>query len=136
MRRRKSRPFAERLIWSSLLAMRKVFGALLVMLAMVCQAHADERWAEVSSPHLKGAELLGLAAADCLVIEDSAAGVQAGHAAGCKVLATLFSYPIESLAAADWIVNSLQDVSLQIHDGLIELEFTPVDRETAVAVAN
>ncbi len=87
-------------------------------------------------PYLKGAELLGLAPADCLVIEDSAAGVQAGHAAGCKVLATLFSYPIESLAAADWIVNSLQDVSLQIHDGLIELEFTPVDRETAVAVAN
>lgn len=33
--------------------MRKVFGALLVMLAMVCQAHADERWAEVSSPHFK-----------------------------------------------------------------------------------
>ena len=87
-------------------------------------------------PYLKGAELLGLGPADCLVIEDSAAGVKSGHAAGCKVLATLFSYPIESLAPADWIVESLKDVALHLRDGLIELEFTPVDREAAVASTN
>lgn len=87
-------------------------------------------------PYLKGAELLGLNPADCLVIEDAASGTKAGHAAGCKVLATLFSHSIESLAAADWIVNSLEDVSLQIHNGLIELEFTPANREAAVAAAN
>ncbi len=81
-------------------------------------------------PYIKGAELLGLAPADCLVIEDAASGARAGHAAGCKVLATLFSHSIESLAAADWIVNSLEDVTLRIHDGIIELEFTPVSRET------
>ncbi|MGC8548340.1 MAG: HAD-IA family hydrolase [Acidobacteriaceae bacterium] len=84
-------------------------------------------------PYLKGAELLGLAPADCLVIEDAASGTKAGHAAGCKVLATLFSHSIESLAAADWIVESLKDVSLHFDNGLIELEFTPVDREAAVA---
>lgn len=87
-------------------------------------------------PYLKGAELLGLNPADCLVIEDAASGTKAGHAAGCKVLATLFSHSIESLAAADWIVNSLEDVSLQIHNGLVELEFTPANREAAVAAAN
>lgn len=84
-------------------------------------------------PYLKGAELLGLAPAECLVIEDAASGTKAGHAAGCKVLATLFSHSIESLAAADWIVQSLNDVSLHVANGLIELEFTPVDREAAVA---
>ena len=67
-------------------------------------------------PYRRGAELLGLAPADCLVIEDSASGAKAGHAAGCKVLATLFSHSLESLAAADWIVHSLEDVHVRIAD--------------------
>lgn len=87
-------------------------------------------------PYLKGAELLGLDPADCVVIEDAASGTKAGHAAGCKVLATLFSHSIESLAAADWIVPSLKDLSLHTQNGLIELEFTPVDREATVAASN
>ena len=45
-------------------------------------------------PYRKGAELLGLSPADRLVIEDSASGAQAGHAAGCKVLATLYSHSL------------------------------------------
>jgi len=85
-----------------------------------------------TEPYLKGAKLLGLRPEDCLVIEDSASGVRAGHAAGCKVLATLFSHPLESLAAADWIVRSLEDVRLRVSEdaqgALLELEFTPVDR--------
>ena len=80
-------------------------------------------------PYLKGAERLGLAPADCLVMEDAAAGARAGHAAGCKVLATLFSHSLESLAAADWVVNSLAEVSLEVRGEVIELEFTPVERE-------
>jgi mannitol-1-/sugar-/sorbitol-6-phosphatase len=87
-------------------------------------------------PYRRGAELLGLDPANCLVIEDAASGTKAGHAAGCKVLATLFSHSLESLAAADWIVNSLEEVSVSIQDGLIELEFTPVDREASVAVVD
>jgi sugar-phosphatase len=83
-------------------------------------------------PYQKGAKLLGLRPEDCLVIEDSASGSKAGHAAGCKVLATLFSHSLESLAAADWIVHSLEDVKLSVledeHGLLLELEFMPVDR--------
>jgi sugar-phosphatase len=57
-------------------------------------------------PYLKGAKILGLAPADCIVIEDSTSGSKAGHAAGCKVLATTFSHSIDQLAAASWIVES------------------------------
>jgi len=80
-------------------------------------------------PYRRGAELLGLDAAECLVIEDSASGAQAGHAAGCKVLATLFSHSLESLRDADWIVRSLEDVAVRVEGERIELRFTPVVRE-------
>jgi mannitol-1-/sugar-/sorbitol-6-phosphatase len=79
-------------------------------------------------PYLKGAALLGLPPADCLVIEDAASGARAGHAAGCKVMATLFSHSVESLAAADWIVPSLEDVRFTLVNDSIELEFEPVPR--------
>jgi sugar-phosphatase len=85
-------------------------------------------------PYLKGAALLGLMPADCLVIEDSASGAKAGHAAGCKVLATLFSHTLESLTAADWIVRSLEDVRFTLAGDVIELEFEPVPREAAEQV--
>ncbi|HET8637371.1 MAG TPA: HAD-IA family hydrolase, partial [Acidobacteriaceae bacterium] len=63
-------------------------------------------------PYLAGAKLLSLPPSDCLVIEDSPSGATAGHAAGCRVLATLFSHPLETLSAADWIVRSLDDVQV------------------------
>ncbi|MGB7188536.1 MAG: HAD-IA family hydrolase [Acidobacteriaceae bacterium] len=81
-------------------------------------------------PYLTGATLLGLPPEACLVIEDAASGVQAGHAAGCKVLATLFSHPLESLSAADWIVRSLEDVRVSVAGDQIEIEFEPVAPES------
>ena len=77
-------------------------------------------------PYLKGAALLSRKPEDCLVIEDSSAGAQAGHAAGCKVLATLFSHTVESLSAADWIVQSLDDVTVRVVEDGVELEFEPL----------
>lgn len=76
--------------------------------------------------YLTGAKLLGLPPQDCLVIEDAASGAKAGHAAGCKVLATLFSHPLESLGAANWVVRSLEDVQVTVGGGQIEFEFSEV----------
>ncbi|MGA8111869.1 MAG: HAD-IA family hydrolase [Acidobacteriaceae bacterium] len=84
-------------------------------------------------PYRMGAELLGLNPADCLVIEDSASGAEAGHAAGCIVLATLFSHSLASLRGADWIVRSLEDVQVQIDGDTLLVDFTPVAREAAIA---
>ena len=59
-------------------------------------------------PYLKGAQLLGAAAADCLVLEDSPAGIRAGKAAGARVIATRATASDEELreAGADWIVDN------------------------------
>jgi sugar-phosphatase len=79
-------------------------------------------------PYIKGAKLLGLDPHDCLVIEDSASGARAGKAAGCKVLATLFSHEHEDLEAADYVVESLADVTVRVLPGDYELqiEFEPI----------
>lgn len=80
-------------------------------------------------PYVHGAQLLGLSPADCLVIEDSSSGAKAGRAAGCKVLATLFSHSTESLTDADWIVRSLEDVQVRVSGEILDVRFTPVSRE-------
>lgn len=83
-------------------------------------------------PYLKGAEILGLPPADCVVIEDSISGAQAGHNAGCRVLATTFLHPAEALTAADWVVKSLAEVRVTVlSDGqglLLELPPLPMRR--------
>lgn len=79
-------------------------------------------------PYLRGAALLGLRPEECLVIEDSASGAKAGHAAGCKVLATLFSHDAASLEAADWIVDSLEHAQVRVLNDMVELEFEPVSQ--------
>jgi sugar-phosphatase len=84
-------------------------------------------------PYRKGAELLGLTPDNCLVIEDSASGAKAGHAAGCKVLATLYSHSLDSLKDADWIVHSLDDVQVQVAGDALEVRFTPIERKVVLS---
>jgi sugar-phosphatase len=73
-------------------------------------------------PYKLGASKLGLEPSDCLVIEDSPAGIQSAKAAGCQTLAVLSSHSIEALAEADWIVPSLDHVSaLPTPDGMIAI---------------
>jgi sugar-phosphatase len=58
-------------------------------------------------PYLRGAEMLGLPPQDCLVIEDAPAGVAAGKAAGCQVMAVLTTHAPETLTAANWRISTL-----------------------------
>jgi sugar-phosphatase len=63
-------------------------------------------------PYLKGAALLGVAAADCVVIEDAPAGIRAGKSAKARVLALQTTERDELLraAGADWIVKDCASV--------------------------
>ena len=65
-------------------------------------------------PYLKGAQILGVPAADCLVIEDAPAGIRAGKAAGARVLALRTTASDAELqpAGADWIVNDCAELFL------------------------
>lgn len=65
-------------------------------------------------PFIKGAALLGVPAERCLVFEDVPAGVQAGKAAGAKVIAFTTTVDQSALrqAGADFILSSCADVRL------------------------
>lgn len=79
-------------------------------------------------PYLRGAEILNLPATQCVVFEDSASGVKAGHAAGCTVVATTFSHAIDELASAKYIVPDLTAIRVEILTGDqgLALHFAPL----------
>ncbi len=54
-----------------------------------------------------------LTARNCLVIEDSVGGIQGARAAGMRCLAVTNTYPASALAAADRVVTSLEEVTLE-----------------------
>jgi len=80
------------------------------------------------APFLRGAEILGLDAADCVVFEDSPSGTKAGRAAGCTVIGTTFSHSIEELNAAQYLVTDLTAISVEVLPGDtgLALHFTPL----------
>src|SRR5258708_2037649 len=65
-------------------------------------------------PYLKGAQMLGAPANECIVIEDAPAGIRAGKAAGARVLAlrTTASDAELQQAGADWIVDNCAAIFL------------------------
>ena len=60
--------------------------------------------------YLLAADRLKVKPADCVVIEDSPAGIQAGKAAGMRVIAVASSHPTEELRHADIVVQQLTDI--------------------------
>jgi mannitol-1-/sugar-/sorbitol-6-phosphatase len=77
-------------------------------------------------PYIKGAALLGFASQDCVVVEDAPAGVGAGKAAGCRVLAVLGTHATEELRGADWVAPSLEGLTVVAKADGLELRFSPV----------
>jgi sugar-phosphatase len=79
-------------------------------------------------PFLAGAELLGYAPQECVVLEDAPSGVAAGRAAGCTVVATPFSHSMASLAAAHYLVEDLTGMAVAILPGSqgLLLSFKPI----------
>jgi mannitol-1-/sugar-/sorbitol-6-phosphatase len=73
-----------------------------------------ERGKPDPQPYLAGAAALGIDSADCLVIEDAPAGIEAGKAARMTVLAVATTFEARALAAADYVVGSLADVVLSV----------------------
>jgi sugar-phosphatase len=74
-------------------------------------------------PYLKGAELVGLAAKDCVVLEDAPAGIRAGKAAGARVIALQTTERDDLLrqAGADWIVADCSAVHVATASGDTEI---------------
>jgi len=73
-------------------------------------------------PYLKGAELLGFSAAECIVIEDALAGVRAAHAGKMDVIAMATTYTVDELKEADAVVKGLQQIRVTEAQGKLRVE--------------
>lgn len=65
-------------------------------------------------PYLKGAKALGFEPGECVVIEDAPSGVQAGKAAGMRVIGVPTTYAAAEIAAADYVVKRLSDLRVTV----------------------
>jgi len=82
-----------------------------------------ERGKPDPEPYRRGAELLGLTPAECIVVEDAPSGVGAGIAAGCRVLGVLGTHEIHELRHATWIAGSLKAVCVTFTGDNLSLRF-------------
>ncbi len=77
------------------------------------------------APYLAGARRLGFAPEECVVFEDAESGTKSGRAAGCTVVATTFSHPIETLGAADYLIETLEQVRTEMRGEKLWLTLNP-----------
>jgi len=84
-----------------------------------------ERGKPDPEPYRRGAELLGLKPADCVVVEDAPSGVGAGVAAGCRVFGVLGTHTVSDLHEATWIAKSLEAIVVSVLPDGLELRFAP-----------
>ncbi len=87
-----------------------------------------ERGKPDPEPYRRGAELLGFAPADCIVVEDAPPGVGAGRAAGCRVLGVLGTHSVQDLHQATWVTTSLETLTVTPNPNGLELQFPSLQR--------
>jgi HAD superfamily hydrolase (TIGR01509 family) len=94
---------------------------------LVC---ADE--IQHGKPHPEGyltaAERLGRSATDCVVVEDTPAGLEAARAAGMRSVGVPGTYPTDALAMADLIVTRLDELRISRSPDGSQLEITTASR--------
>ncbi len=71
--------------------------------------------------YLKGAAELGVAPADCLVVEDAPAGAAAARAAGMRLLGLATTHTAAELEPADLIVPDLTHVTIRLLGDKLEV---------------
>jgi beta-phosphoglucomutase-like phosphatase (HAD superfamily) len=71
---------------------------------------------------LLAAERMAIDPASCVVIEDDPNGIRAAKAAGSSCIAVTNTFAAEHLAEADLICSSLEEITLETIQGLIEHE--------------
>ncbi len=71
--------------------------------------------------YLMGAALLGFAASECLVFEDSAPGIEAGRAAGMRVIGVATTQPRDAIRGVEAVIDDQTDVSVLASSAGLEL---------------
>jgi len=86
-------------------------GGLLRYFPVIVGADDVEECKPSPVPYLTAASKLGIDPSSCVAIEDSAPGLAAAHAAGMRTIALTTTSPRTLLAAADHIIDSLDELS-------------------------
>jgi len=89
----------------------------------IISADMVERGKPHPEPYLRGAELLGAKPEECVVVEDAPSGIGAGLAARSRVLGVLGTHTLKQLHKAEWVVRSLEDVTVIANAHGLELQF-------------
>jgi mannitol-1-/sugar-/sorbitol-6-phosphatase len=66
-------------------------------------------------PYLKGAERIGFAPAECLVIEDAPAGIASARAGGLRVIGLASTYAADRLREADAVVRGFVEIRVSLN---------------------
>jgi beta-phosphoglucomutase len=64
-------------------------------------------------PYLRAAELHGVAAGECVAIEDSVWGLQSARDAGMRTIGVTHTYPRGTLTMADLVIDSLDELTVE-----------------------
>ncbi len=91
------------------------YTGLVMPSVMIC-AEEISRGKPHPEGYLTAAARLRVASADCIVIEDAPAGIEAAHNAGMRAIAISGTYPADRLREADAIVEHLSDLTI-VYDG-------------------
>jgi sugar-phosphatase len=108
------------------LLLARLMAAGLPVPERIISAEMVDRGKPDPEPYRRGAELLGFRPEECVVVEDAPSGVGAGKAAGCRVLGVLGTHAAAELLGADWVVGSLEGLSVAVDPKGLELRFSPV----------
>lgn len=77
-------------------------------------------------PYLLAAERLGIDPADCLVFEDTPAGVTSGKSAGMRVVGIATWKSVEELAEADAVIANFQGGEVEAGPEGVKIRLVPV----------
>jgi len=76
--------------------------------------------------YLLAAERLGVAPANCVVIEDAPAGIEAARAAGMRPVAVVTTHAPVDLGRADAIVQRLSDIRIREEEKSLSIRADPL----------
>jgi mannitol-1-/sugar-/sorbitol-6-phosphatase len=93
------------------LARARLAAAGLPLPAMLVTPELTKRGKPDPEPYLLGAELLGAAVTECVVLEDAPAGVASGRAAGMIVIGVLTTHNREDLGGATACIADLTELA-------------------------
>ena len=87
-------------------------AGLLDAFVFIVSSGDTEQSKPAPDPYLRAAELHGVPAAACVVIEDSHWGLQSARAAGMRTIAVTHTYPASALGAADLLIDHLDRLTM------------------------